>query len=112
MDLMGVDFFTKPIFRRGKSHLGPGAIRILELVHKTGSLSKTYEEMNISSSKGWKILKEAEEVLGFTLVESKIGGVGGGGSQLTPKGLEFHTKYNNLLKELEIENKKIFKKYF
>lgn len=68
--------------------------------------------MNISSSKGWKILKESEEVLGFSLTESKIGGIGGGGTQLTEEGKSFYENYLTFLEELEEENDKLLKKFF
>ncbi len=94
------------------STLGPGLIQIMTLVKETNSLSKAYKAMNLSSSKGWKIIKNAEESLGYPLFASKVGGLGGGGSQLTEEGKVLLLKYNSFVKELNKEAEILYEKYF
>ncbi|MBC8590999.1 winged helix-turn-helix domain-containing protein [Wansuia hejianensis] len=94
------------------SSFGPGVARIMELVKETGNLSKAYRTMGLSSSKGWKIIKRAEEDLGFALIESITGGSGGGKSRLTEEGELFLEKYSNFTKDLEIQCEKLFYKHF
>lgn len=91
---------------------GPGIVRLMELVEETGKLSEAYRIMGLSSSKGWKIIKRAEEDLGYTLIISVVGGSGGGKSELTKEGAEILRKYKAFLDELDVEVDKIFKKHF
>lgn len=91
---------------------GPGIVRLMELVEETQRLSEAYRIMGLSSSKGWKIIRRAEEDLGFPLIISVVGGSGGGKSELTKEGAEMLKRYKSFLDELEIEVEKTFKKYF
>ena len=67
-------------------NFGKGVVELLELCDKYGSLSKAYKEMGMSNSKAWKIIKRAQEDLGYELVHTTSGGSLGGGSQLTLEG--------------------------
>ena len=78
---------------------GPGVAELMEHVEATGSLSKGCKCMQMAYSKGWKILKRAEEDLGIPLVQGNRGGSNGGQTVLTPmrrfrSGLE--QKKNNI----------------
>lgn len=68
---------------------GPGIAELLERVERTKSLRKATIEMDMAYSKAWKIVKIAEENLGFPLLETSTGGKGGGGAQLTEAGKRF-----------------------
>ena len=52
---------------------GPGVAELMEHVEATGSLSKGCKCMQMAYSKGWKILKRAEEDLGIPLVQGNRG---------------------------------------
>lgn len=91
---------------------GPGVVNILELVSQNNSLSSSYKIMGLSSSKGWKIIKRAEEDLGFPLIESSTGGRGGGHSYLTEKGKDILKKYNVFVEELNTQAEELFNKHF
>lgn len=102
---------TVKVFK--ESHVfGPGIVEILKLVDQNQSLTASYKTMGLSSSKGWKIIKRAEEDLGFKLIESSTGGKGGGHSALTEEGRNILNRYNSFIRELNIEADKIFKKHF
>lgn len=92
--------------------IGPGILRILELVKETGKLSEAYRIMGISSSKAWRIIKNAEEDLGTKLINTSSGGVGGGGSELTKEGEDFLNKYNSFTNEVDEIVKNLFDKHF
>ena len=94
------------------STFGPGIARIMELVEETGSLSKAYRIMELSPSKGWKIIKNAEKELGFPLFISVIGGKGGGKSELSKEGEDLLSRYQSFVSELNMEAEKLYKKYF
>jgi len=98
-------FYDEPVF-------GPGVVRIMELVKETGSLLKAYNIMGLSSSKGWKIIKRAEEDLGYPLIISMKGGSGGGKSELSTEGHDILNRYNAFISELHIESDRLFKKHF
>src|SRR5699024_2733003 len=97
---------------KNKHFFGPGAAKIMELVKQTGSLSKAYNIMGLSSSKGWRMIKKAEENLGFPLIISTVGGEGGRGSKLSEKGEEFLKNYTKFNQEANKEVRVIFNKYF
>lgn len=94
------------------SLFGPGVIRIMELVKETNSLSQAYRIMGLSSSKGWKIIKNTEEKLGFPLFNTVIGGRGGGRSELSEEGEELLRRYKAFMEELNIEAERLYKKHF
>jgi len=91
---------------------GEGPYRLLKLIEKTGSINRAAGEMEMSYRKAWKILKMVEEKLGFELIERKIGGMDGGGSQITEKGKEIMKNYGKFREEAALSLEKIFKKYF
>lgn len=78
---------------KGEVFFGPGLAMLLRALEKTGSLKKAADSIDMSYSKGWYAVKRAEEALGFTLIEKRCGGSGGGGSCLTEKGRDFLEKY-------------------
>lgn len=106
------NFNTRIKITYNDSTFGPGVARIMELVKETGSLSEAYRLMELSSSKGWKIIKNAEEKLGFPLFVSVIGGKGGGRSELSKEGEDLLNRYQSFVSELNLEAEKLYKKYF
>lgn len=98
----------------GKDELsfGKGVILLMQKVEKYGSLSAAYKEMNMSSSKAWKILNKAQNDLGFALLESHAGGKDGGSTRLTAKGKEIMEKYNSMMAEIDKFTFDTFQKYF
>ncbi len=76
------------IFLPGESEhslgLGRGVIRLCKLVQVHGTLSAASKEMGMANSKAWRIVKNAEDTLGFSLFIRK----GSRGSKLTPQALE------------------------
>ena len=72
---------------------GPGIATLLEGVERLHSLRKAAIEMDMAYSKAWKIVKVAEENLGFPLLFSSTCGRGGGGAQLTEEARQFLSAY-------------------
>ena len=58
--------------------------RMLELIDETGSLADAAARLGISYRRAWGKLKEIEANLGVKLVQSVVGGPGGGSTHLTP----------------------------
>jgi molybdate transport system regulatory protein len=70
----------------GRIVLSDYRVRLLQLVDETGSLSEAAARMDLSYRRAWGKLREIEQNLGIKLVESAVGGAGGGGSRLTADG--------------------------
>ena len=69
----------------GRRSFGPGPAELLEQVERTGSLRAAAGKMGLSYSKALKILHTAERGLAMPLVSTEAGGLGGGGSTITPQ---------------------------
>jgi len=81
------------IEKEGEKVFGDGPLDILHRVERAGSLRQAAEEINMSYSQAWNLIKDLEERLGFKLLERKIGGEGGGGSQLTEQARDLMMKF-------------------
>lgn len=91
---------------------GPGVAELMEYVEETESLSEACRKMGMAYSKGWKIVKRAEEDLGFALMKGTRGGANGGRMQLTEDGKEFIACYRAMNEELHETADRLFQKYF
>ena len=74
------------IEKDGKLALSDYRVRLLRLIDETGSLAEAAAAMQLSYRRAWGKLREIEQNLGVKLVETAVGGAGGGGSRLTAEG--------------------------
>ncbi len=81
--------------------LGPGTLRLLLAVADKGSLKAGAKVIGLSYRAAWDRLKQAEEGLGFPLLERHSGGEGGGGSTLTVAALKLVERYRVFVQDLE-----------
>ncbi len=58
-------------------------LELLDAVASTGSISAAAHAMGIQYRLAWNRIHEMEERLGMPLVQTTVGGKGGGGAQLT-----------------------------
>lgn len=86
--------------------------RFLSLIDHTGSMQTACRQMHMSYTKGWKLLKEAERQLGFSLLMTQSGGSDGGSSQLTPKSRDFLERYLKMEEGLKQEGERLYRLYF
>jgi molybdate transport system regulatory protein len=70
----------------GQMVFGIGRMRILEAVDRSGSIQAAAKELGMSYRAVWGKIKTSEERLGKPLVTKHIGGLHGGGSELTAFG--------------------------
>jgi molybdate transport system regulatory protein len=91
---------------------GSGMMELLELIKKCGSLKQACEQMQMSYSKGYRIIKAAEAELGFPILYREKGGLQGGGSVLTPEGEKFADCYQSYLLEMRGLSEKAFSRCF
>jgi molybdate transport system regulatory protein len=76
--------------------LGPGKVRLLELIAETGSIRKAASGMKMSYRQAWLLLKSLTETFGQPLVATATGGRAGGGAKLTPAGRAIIAAYRGL----------------
>jgi molybdate transport system regulatory protein len=84
--------------------LGPGKVRILELVAETGSIRKAAAGMKMSYRKGWLLLQALEKTFGAAMVVTSTGGRDGGGTRLSPLGKFVVARYRALEKSAATTN--------
>lgn len=88
------------IFKGGKC-FGRGIAELLTRVSRTGSLRSAAAEMELAYSKAWRIIKTSEDLLGFKLLDSQVGGKNGGGAVLTAEGKDLLARYERFVFEGE-----------
>lgn len=73
--------------------LGPGKVRLLELIADTGSISAAGRVLGMSYRRAWLLVDSVNRCFRRTVVATKLGGRHGGGAELTPFGLEVIRRY-------------------
>ena len=76
------------IKEQDKNFLGHGKVELLERIAQSGSISKAAKEMKMSYKAAWDCIDLMNNVSKEPLVTRITGGKGGGGTQVTQKGLE------------------------
>jgi molybdate transport system regulatory protein len=91
----------------GEPFCGPGMIKLIRCIKETGNVRKACEQMEMSYSKGWKLLNSLEVCIGYHVVARQQGGKGGGKTHLTDEGelflqnfLEFEKAAGDAVDEL------------
>ena len=98
------------IFKNSEQHafFGSGPATLLQHIEETQSISEAARRMNMAYSKAIAIIRRAEASADTPLVDAKTGGAGGGGAQLTDKGKQLLTEYQQCLSELEDHADQLF----
>ncbi|MBU0725895.1 MAG: LysR family transcriptional regulator [Alphaproteobacteria bacterium] len=66
--------------------LGPGKVRLLELIAEQGSITAAGKAMGMSYRRAWLLVDGLNQAFASPLVETQHGGPGGGGAALSPLG--------------------------
>jgi molybdate transport system regulatory protein len=80
----------------GDRRVGPGKIRLLELIDQTGSISAAGRAMAMSYRRAWLLVDTLNTSFRRPVVEAHPGGRRGGGARLTPFGRELIARYRTL----------------
>ena len=91
---------------------GEGPARLLHAIEEYGSLRTAALSMDMAYTKALKLIKNAEQALGFPLTTRTTGGKTGGGSQLTEKGKEWLTRYENYRDACIHANQALYLEFF
>jgi molybdate transport system regulatory protein len=73
--------------------LGPGKIRLLEAIDKTGSISQAGRSLDMSYRRAWLLVDDMNRCFREPVVATRPGGAQGGGATLTAFGRELIEKY-------------------
>ncbi len=77
--------------------IGPGKVELLELLHKTGSITQAAREMNMSYMRAWTLIRTMNRCFKEPVVITKHGGAkGGGGATLTEVGRQIVLIYKSM----------------
>jgi len=91
---------------------GEGPFRLLKRVGRTASLHQAASDMGMSYSKAWRLIQTLEERLGFKLLDRRIGGQSGGGSNLTPEAEGLVRQYERFRRDVKTAIEKIYLRHF
>lgn len=76
--------------------IGPGKIRLLELIGETGSISAAGRAMTMSYRRAWLLLDELNHLFQEPVAITSQGGPTGGGASLTPFGRRLVQGYRQM----------------
>ena len=81
-------------FGAGRS-IGPGKIRLLELINETGSISAAGRALEMSYRQAWLLVDELNRMFAKPVVSAQTGG-GGGGTIVTETGNDIVRLYREM----------------
>jgi molybdate transport system regulatory protein len=79
-----------------KTHLGPGKIRLMELIDELGSISAAGRAMGMSYRRAWLLVDALNAPFVAPLVIKQTGGSGGGGAAITELGRSIVERYRSI----------------
>jgi molybdate transport system regulatory protein len=85
----------------GHGALGPGKIRLLELIGAHGSISAAGRAMGMSYRRAWLLVDSLNQAFREPVVATQHGGSGGGGAALTAAGEVLVARYRALERDVE-----------
>jgi len=87
--------------RIGTHAIGPGKIRLLELIDSEGGISAAGRQMGLSYRRAWHLIDTLNSALGEPVIETSVGGEGCGGARLTDTGRAVIDRYRAACKAAE-----------
>ena len=88
------------VTRKETTLLGPGKVRLLELIDETGSIAKAARLLGMSYRRAWLLIQSMTGGWKDSPVETASGGSSGGGTVLTPLGRDLVQVYREMEGEL------------
>ncbi len=92
----------------GTPFLGIGVIWLLRNIRQYGSIRKAAAAMRLSYAKAHRMIDDAEQGLGFEMLERKRGGDSREGAQLTQEGSRFIEAYEHFQERIKAETERAF----
>lgn len=92
-------------FGPGRS-IGPGKIRLLEAIERTGSISQAGRTLSMSYRRAWLLIDDMNQCFRDAVVSARPGGSQGGGAVLTKFGAGLVRDYRAIETAAEVAAKK------
>ena len=73
--------------------IGPGKVRLLEAIDKTGSISQAGRALGMSYRRAWLLIDDMNQCFNEAVTTARPGGSQGGGAELTPFGKQLIRSY-------------------
>jgi len=80
----------------GNILLGEGRVALLKAIAETGSLSKAAKSLGMSYKKAWSLIDAVNKRAENPVINTIIGGKGGGGAQLTDYGKQLVNAFDTI----------------
>jgi len=80
----------------GTDAIGPGKVRLLELVAETGSISAAGRAMGMSYRQAWLLIDSMNRAFAEPVTETLRGGAKGGGAAITAFGRDLTALYRRM----------------
>jgi molybdate transport system regulatory protein len=87
---------------------GPGKADLLIAIQSTGSISAAGKHLGMSYRRAWLLVDAMNRCFQQPLVETATGGTQGGGTRLTPLGLDVIARYQQLQQDIHALGEKHF----
>lgn len=96
----------------GKPFFGEGRVQLLKGIDKYGSINQAAKAANIPYRRAWSYLHAMEKRLGIKMLNTRVGGSHGGGTELSKEAKEFLQKFEQISSNLEKFVEKEFTGFF
>lgn len=90
----------------------PEVYRLLRFIDETGSIQAAAARMDMSYTKGWKMVNRLEKEMGFLFLNRCNGGKNGGSSTITQEGRSFMERYHAMEEDMRRIGQRFFDTYF
>jgi molybdate transport system regulatory protein len=86
--------------------LGPGKIRLLEAIDRTGSISQAGRVLGMSYRRAWLLVDDMNHCFRDAVISAQPGGAHGGGATLTPFGQKLVERYRAIENDAMVATRK------
>src|ERR1700675_2149821 len=96
-----VRFHIRDSGHDARLEIGTGKVALLEAIEQTGSITSSAKKLGMSYRRAWLLVDETNRCLIRPAVETATGGQRGGGTSLTPVGVELVRRYRSVERQAE-----------
>ena len=89
----------------GGAVIGPGKIALLRLIEEEGGISAAARGLGLTYRRAWHLIDTLNQAAGQPVVETSVGGAGGGGARLTKFGGELVRRYEEAVAKIDSEGR-------